>query len=230
MEGIWRSLPPPDTIPIPERTLPVKTLPIALNASVDETAVTNPVQAAVATQPPAVPATMARSEASKSAEVVTEKRLEAALKFLHDRGQFNIILLGNGIGAIRAQQFLEKITPQVANPKLKAKLEKPVRAMVIINGRNALPTAEDAFDDWFNDPEVPVLDIFVDTDDRNRSAAGLRKTLARQKGVIAYKQVRLAELAAENSWGENRLSRRVRSFLDSNAVGIEVKNARLRRD
>jgi len=164
-----------------------------------------------------------------SAELITEKRLESALQFLHDQGQFNLIVLGNGSGAIRAQDFIDKITPKIDNPKLKAKLERPVRAMIIVNGRNRLPTMEKTYENWFSDPEIPVLDIFTQYDYRNKIEAKTRKTLAKQKKVLVYKQVRLVSLNTEKSWDENVLSRRVRSFLDTNAVGIEVENAKVRR-
>jgi len=168
-------------------------------------------------------------EKENSAEIITEKRLEAALQFLHDQGQFNLIVLGNGSGAIRAHDFIEKITPKIDNPRLKEKLERPIRAMILVNGRNQLPTMKETYQNWFSDPEIPVLDIFFKGDYRNAADAKYRKTLARQKKALNYKQVRLSLLNSEKSWGENTLSRRVRSFLDTNAVGVEVKNAKLRR-
>ncbi len=238
------SLPPPDKLEKPKRTLPIKVKRMIVNKedNTDEGASEASVesveeQATTASEPTSTTSANAMEKDKKtsvrtnkaSAEDITEKRLESALRFLHDKGQFNLIILGNGSGAIRAHDFLDKITPKIDNPRLKAKLERPVRAMVIVNGRNQLPTMTDNYDGWFSDPEIPILDIFVPTGYRNKEDAAYRKVLAKRKKVIVYKQVRLTSLNTGKSWKENVLSRRVRSFLDTNAVGIEVKNAKLQR-
>lgn len=233
------SLPSPDHRAVPDRTRPVKVKRVNKSEEQDEST-SNEEQAkteAIAetdsqkTEKP--PAKKQENNVTKeekiSAELISEKRMEAALKFLHDKGQFNLIILGSGVGAIRAQDFIDKITPKVDNPRLKAKLERPIRAMIMVNGRNHLPTSDKSYQQWFNDPDIPVLDIFTAYDPRNRIDAEKRKTLAKQKKVATYKQVKFSELNFEKTQGENRLSKRVRSFLDSNAVGIEVKNAKLRR-
>lgn len=236
------SLPPPDERKIPKRTLPPKVKRIIQSKEedneVNEDGEKSDAQAKTAAiaenkvaekTEVAPPEPTIQEDEKLSAEFVTEKRLEAALQFLHDQGQFNLIVLGNGSGAIRAHDFIDKITPKIDNPRLKAKVERPVRAMVIVNARNRLPTMDETYQNWFSDPEIPVLDIFVQDDYRNKIDAKKRKTLARQKKVLTYKQVRLNSINPEKSWNENGLSRRVRSFLDSNAVGIEVKNAKLRK-
>lgn len=232
------SLPKPDLPSPPQRTLAVKSKLQAQAAGSEssqpqtdagdideektgEDTIEN--EKAVAEKPSA---TLETRVPKVSSEIIAEQRLEAALRFLHDQGQFNLILLGNGSGAIRIHDFLEKVTPKISNPKLKERFEKPVRAMIILNGRNQLPIEEDAYQGWFNDPEIPVLDIFIANDYRNQKEAKIRKTLAKQKKVTAYKQVRMTAINHEKSWGENKLSRRIRSFLDSNAVGVEVQNAK----
>lgn len=242
------SLPAPDERKIPQRTFPTKAKRIIQSEDdnsneeggekSDEQAKTAAIaedsaEDKVAEKPEVTPPTPTIQEedvAPPPSELVTEKRLEAALQFLHDQGQFNLIVLGSGSGAIRAHDFIDKITPKIDNPKLKAKLERPIRAMVIVNARNRLPIMEEAYQNWFSDPEIPVLDIFVQDNYRNKVEAKKRKILARQKKVVTYKQVRLNSINPEKSWNENSLSRRVRSFLDTNAVGIEVKNAKVQKN
>ncbi|MBX2809260.1 MAG: alpha/beta hydrolase family protein [Cellvibrionaceae bacterium] len=220
------SLPLPDPPAIPTRTLPAKTRPTGIEQPTKQTtAETSPAE-----NRPAEAASQSQAKTpSIMAEADTEQRLTEALRFLHDQGQFNVIILGSGVGAIRAQYFIDKITPKVTNPRLKATLEKPIRALVLVNARNQLHAGAEVFKDWFSDPEIPVLDIFLTTDKRNSQAAKQRQILARQKNIGVYKQVRIAALSREKSWEENRLSRRIRSFLDNNAVGIEVDNATVRR-
>ncbi|MGH1439197.1 MAG: DUF3530 family protein [Cellvibrionaceae bacterium] len=242
------SFPAPDERKVPQRTFPTKAKRIIQSEedesneeseggeNSDEQAKTaaiaedEPAEKKEVALPAPAPAIQADEPEKPSAELVTEKRLEAALQFLHDQGQFNLIVLGSGSGAIRAHDFIDKITPKIDNPKLKAKLERPIRAMVIVNARNRLPIMEEAYQNWFSDPEIPVLDIFVQDNYRNKVEAKKRKVLARQKKVVTYKQVRLNSINPEKSWNENSLSRRIRSFLDTNAVGIEVKNAKVQKN
>ena len=221
---------------IPERTLPVKVLyqpreqgdePKAEKAA-EPTASTAPEVADPSPGSQNSEGSAQKEGGKRLAETESLNRLESALVFLHDQGQFNIIVLGSGLGAIRAQNFMTQITPKIENPRLRANFEKPVRALIIINGRNQLPSEKDLYRDWFTDPEIPILDIFVMNDSRNIVEAKARKVLAKQKGVLVYKQVKVPAVLRESSWGETPISRRVRSFLDTNAVGVEVKNARVK--
>jgi hypothetical protein len=242
------SLPLPDEPEIPKRTLPTKTKRIIKADNDEESNEDKKSSEQAKTESIAnedssekkdgsvkkvalAPATLIEPPKEKkvSAEIITEKRLEAALQFLHDQGQFNLIILGNGSGAIRAHDFIDKITPKIDNPRLRAKLERPVRALILVNGHNQLPIMEEPYRNWFSDPDIPVLDIFFQGNYRNTIDAKNRKILSRQKKALNYKQVRLISLNSEKSWNENILSRRVRSFLDTTAVGIEVNNAKLRR-
>ncbi|ODS22751.1 hypothetical protein AB835_12490 [Candidatus Endobugula sertula] len=219
------SLPPTSKIQIPKRAFPVKT---TVKTETSES------------QPPATPdntsqeATTKRSSPtaelslSVEPETTTNQRLESTLKFLHDHGQFNIVMMGSGIGAIRAYQFMNAITPQISDEELKKPLEKPIRAMIIYNARNKLPTKSKHYQEWFIDPEIPIMDIFTTNDRRNIKDARKRQILAKQKNAIAYHRVKLAEMSHEKFWGENRLSRRIRSFLDANAQGVEIDNAKIK--
>jgi flagellum-specific peptidoglycan hydrolase FlgJ len=232
---------------VPKRTFPVKTIPIKIEVTEEnsenleeseeannESKITTDKKQNLSSSQPTnaqTQTTATNKENKPSLEEVTERRLEAALRFLHDRGQFNVILLGNGSGAIRAHNFLEKITPKITNPKLKATFEKPVRAIVIVNGHNNNDINKDdtPYDKWFSDPDIPVLDIFVDSNYRNSIEAQQRKVFAKQQKAKLYRQVRIAHLNQETKWGENQLSRRIRGFLDNHAVGIEIDKATVRR-
>jgi hypothetical protein len=78
------------------------------------------------------------------------------------------------------------------------------------------------YTEWFKDPKTPVLDIFLNKDLRNLQAAKARAVIAKQKGVVIYKQVKLNSLATTSVGQENLLSRRIRSYLSVNVKGIEV--------
>lgn len=224
------ALPEHDVKAIPKRSFPVKTKPVVIKTDeVDESAA-EPVAASVQNVNPDAGNVAINNVAPDNVPIneIIEQRLESALRFLHDKGQFNIIIAGSGVNAIIAQKFIDKITPKIENPQLRGQLEKPIRALVLINSRNRLPTMEKEFSTWFSDEELPVLDIYFKHDARNIHDARKRKKLAKMKGIKAYQQVAINEISGERSWGENKLSRRIRSFLDKNASGVEVKGVLLK--
>lgn len=225
------SLADPNNNVLPKRTIAVKTISKKNNEEIDGDNEADKKTETTQAAPPATPTTPPVTATNEhDVEKRTEERLVTALKFLHDRGQFNIAILGHGISGIRAQSFMENITPQIADKKLKEKLEKPIRAMILYNARSKLPTDEATFDKWFFDPEVPVLDIYTTHDQRNQQDAKYRRIKAQRKKVLTYQQVKLSEMSRETVWGENRLSRRIRSFLEAHASGIEVKNAHIEKN
>jgi hypothetical protein len=229
-------LPNPAHQPAPLRTLAAKTIPpkknrdISNNEAEDQKEEKKQSDKGESSQKtPEKPTPKAPTLSSKDIETITENRLTAALKFLHDKGQFNIVLMGNGTGAIRGHKLMESIVPIIDDEKLKKKIEKPIRGSIIFNARNTLPTENEPYTDWFFDPEIPILDIYLDTDIRNISDAKLRKALARKQKVITHRSVKLSNLSYEKSWQENQLSRRIRSFLVTYVQGIEVDNAKVKK-
>jgi hypothetical protein len=157
-------------------------------------------------------------------EDISHQRLAAALAFLHTKGQYNIVIMGSGIGAIRTHRFIHKIAPTASDPEPRWGLEHPIRSSIIFNARNKLPNESTVYKDWFAIPSIPVLDIYTDHDVRNEKDARKRKMLSKQAKEITYRQIKIAEIAYETSWQENQLSRRIRSFLNTNYQGFEVKN------
>ena len=162
------------------------------------------------------------SHSDKQTEAIATNRLNYALKFLHNKGQYNIVIMGSGAGAIRAHRFLKEITPKITDEALKDRFEKPIRALILYNARNRLPQQENEYREWFADPDIPVLDIYNSTDSRNSKSAKYRAILAKQSNAKAYRQVRINDMNYETAWGENRLSRRIRSFLDAYLQGVEI--------
>lgn len=199
------------------------------NNSENDTSTKNPKANAVSPQPLDDTQHTRPIKTASDIENIAAQRLTAAIKFLHDKGQFNIVLMGNGTGAIRGHELMREIVPIIDDVKLKKKIEKPIRGSIIFNAKNTLPTSEKIYEDWFFDPEIPVLDIYMGGNIEYKKEARVRKAMARRKKAVAYKQIALAELSYEKSWRENRLSRRIRSFLDAYIQGIEVENATLKK-
>mgnify|MGYP003683029055 CR=1 FL=1 len=154
------------------------------------------------------------------AEDIAVARLHAAINYLHQQGQFNIVLMGSGMGALRSVCFLNDI------PKLNESTQsRLIRSLVMINARNRLPNDDRQLHKCLDTPEMPVLDVYVGQDDRNQSEAKERRKYAHRKNYEVYQQIRLPELARNTMLGENRLSRRVRGFLESHSRGVKIDNA-----
>jgi hypothetical protein len=243
------SLPNPPKKKIPERTLPVKVHPSTITteepSDQEENSETaeKTAKAEEPTPPVAEPKTEPKPEPQKKPKTkedesqkfanydkAMEERLTAALQFLHDKGQFNIAILGSGDNAIYAERFMQSIIPEITDKKLKDRFEKPVRALLIYNGSEKLSHEKEAYTEWFKDPEIPVFDIFSAHREQYVKAARQRQILAKRKKVETYSTLRIAEISYETSWRENRLSRRIRSFLDAKVKGIEIDNATLKKN
>lgn len=153
-------------------------------------------------------------------EDVAVARLHAAIDYLHQQGQFNIVLMGSGVGALRSVCFLKEI------PALNATSQtRLIRSLVIINARNRLPNDDRQLHSCLDTPDMPVLDIYTGLEERNRVEAKERRKYAQRKRYETFQQLRLPELARNTMLGENRLSRRIRGFLEKHARGVKIDNA-----
>jgi len=176
------------------------------------------------------PATNRRDSFDASTEIKipvedrTVARIRAAMNYLNNQGQFNIVLLGDGVGAARAGHFFSSLpAPTITDPDVKP--IKPIRAVVILNARNHNPLGDINLTSSLFDPEVPTLDIFFGLDRRNALDAEQRKRYARRNMHKVYNQVQLPVMSVVAQQGENRLSRRIRGFLQEHARGVKVDNA-----
>lgn len=211
-------LPNPHSKPVPKRTIATRA---TVNTTSDSTTPTADDKPETDTPPTPAP-TPTATAATRDTEKISSERLAAALQFLHEKGQFNVILMGSGVGAIRTHLFMKSITPIITDERLRKRFEKPIQASIIFNARNRLPTENKDFSEWFFDPEIPVLDIYTTEDIRNQQAAYTRKILGKREKVVTHSQIKIATINYEKSWQENILSRRVRSFLEAYLKGIEV--------
>ncbi len=152
-------------------------------------------------------------------EPITQERIAAAIDYLHQQGQYNIVLIGEGLGAARAVKFLSK-TLTKSSP---AGAERAFRALVLINPKHSIPEFDDfALTNHFYFGEMPTLDISFEP---SRDASFLiksRKKSASKARVSTYIQRRILSPIAPPDTQENRLTRMIRGFLQNHAKGVEV--------
>lgn len=158
-------------------------------------------------------------------------RLKSAIAFLHSRGQFNIVLLAQAEGANRAARYLTNLSPDKAPAPLNAEgatapqepMEKPIRALIMVNARNGELNSPSNLTQHLKDPTLPILDVYFGDHILDESEPQLRKKAAKKQRLKAYHQVKLLIPSANWQQGENRLTRRVRGFLNKYAKGVEIE-------
>lgn len=162
-------------------------------------------------------------------------RANAAMAFLNTKGQYNIVLIGHGIGAARAARFLNTLSGAKNNSGLNRKLSqsrtqaiisRPVRAMVLVNARNTIPFAPEiqgqTVISWINHKEMPVLDIYTRYHLADVFEPAARRKEAQEKQLSTYIQVNIKPPLTYNSEDENALAKRVRGFLNKYAKGVKI--------
>lgn len=160
---------------------------------------------------------------------LSEQRINAAMQFLHDKGQYNIALVAFGANAVRAAKFVSGLKPTKANTaSRKSKFNmRSVRAFIMIDANNHLRQDKKAEEflpitSYFKDPSLPIMDIYYGNA-WGMEEVKLRKSEARSKKYETYLQVKLMPPStSDETTFENPLTRRVRGFLDSHARGVEV--------
>lgn len=135
-------------------------------------------------------------------EVQTQDRIIAAINHLQSNGSDVIVLLGEGLGALRASNYLQETTAPVA-----------MRGMILINAINkmVLPIQEDdnndatttktfLITDSFGNPDFPIFDVISDaslpyttnTLSPAQLLAKARSDEAKRQGLRKYRQQSLA--------------------------------------
>lgn len=166
-------------------------------------------------------------------EAIALARITAAISFLNDEGQFNIVIAAHGTSALRVMSYLAEAsaTPPSAmnknvNKNTKIKIQRPIRAMVFLNARNHILGIDNPLTHFLNMADLPVLDIYFDEHHLDDLEAAARKKAAKNHNMTAYFSVKL--LAPSNTIfeDENRFTRRVKGFLLQHARGVEIESKR----
>lgn len=149
-------------------------------------------------------------EKGPTAQEITMMRIGAAVQDLIQRGQLNIVLIGQGIGASWAVSYLQSsgnqdmFTLVMIDPKLpKTEADK-----------NYINTRLGKFG------ELPILDIVSQQTTLSKREAKERSNVSRRKQLSTYQQ--LFTRPVNDPWTEHhRIVKRVRGWLAQNAPGEE---------
>lgn len=144
-----------------------------------------------------------------------QQDIAAGVAYLNSQGVFNIAILGDGQGAVYALQYVASLPP----PE-KGQFEQ-IRALVMLN-------ADNMAEGTTGDPmavlahvRLPVLDAWYANDFSEQQKAKHRRSLTAGTSAL-YQQARIPYATVQSSEHENRVTKRIRGWLDKNIAGFMV--------
>jgi hypothetical protein len=178
---------------------------------------------AAADPTPAPPATVSITDI----RAAIQKRITAATQYLHQQGQYNLVLLGEGAGALWALEHLEQAAvpaaPAAADEAQKAIVDRAIRALILIDARVPEPLLPGELIERLRHPQVPTLDVYTDLGLNARRAAAERKQVSVKAGYQTFVQKRLLPAAGTlDIEAETNLIKTLRGFLQKRAQGVKL--------
>ncbi len=143
----------------------------------------------------------------------TQQLIVAGINHLNQQGVFNIAILGEGAGAMRALQCISTLTDEQL---------KQIRALLMLNANNTLPGSKGNILELLGQVKLPVLDAYQSGDYQEQQQASKRKKAARRLQNRNYQQVRLPQVSGYQQSQHHNLTKRIRGWLDKNAAGFMV--------
>jgi hypothetical protein len=170
-------------------------------------------------------ASAASSSASSSVAraLLIETYTDAAINFLKEKGQFNVVVLTDNSSAY---QILGKLIPQIQeNSRDSTTVDGPLQALVITNLQQQEPITKTELEAIFAAKQLPALDIFFAPDNKKQIASrDLHRAVAMRKKIAIYQQLLMGsqpKIVERDHQGY--LLGRVRGFMQQNAGGTEIK-------
>lgn len=140
-------------------------------------------------------------------------RIVAAVNFLKQRGQFNIILIGHSLGAHMGAYYLANPDPA---PEIRALVSIGISSGIAENSRKTL--------DVLKKIKLPILDIYGERDFPNvRSSARAKRLAAGATDNQAYRQLEVPGADHFFRGLESELTAHIRSWLNKTASGQQLK-------
>lgn len=157
--------------------------------------------------------------AHKNIEEKARERIQAAVNFLDQKGQYNLVIFGQSTGATRGFEFIRTLAAEgnaTTNTNASSAVPPtrgPFRALIMVSARNVK---------LLKDFKLPTLDLYYDEHFLDTMQSQERLALAQKYRLPYYHQLKILK-PDETEYGEdNRLTRRVRGFLNKYAKGVEI--------
>lgn len=144
-----------------------------------------------------------------------QQTIAAGIAALNERGVFNIALYAEGEAALHAIHYI------AALPAPTPGQFQQIRALVMFNAANTATDVEQNAIAALATLQLPVLDAWYANDYREQSRAGERKAIAAPTSKL-YQQARVPYASVQSPTRENRITKRIRGWLDNNIAGFMV--------
>lgn len=151
-------------------------------------------------------------------EEKTLQFITAGINYLNQQGVYNIAILGEGLGAAQSLHYAASITGVQRAPGQFA----PIRAVVMVDADNTIPGSDANTLEKIGMIYMPILDAYSSGDYQQQRLAAERKKAARKKINKGYQQVRLPQASGAQQDVDNRITKRIRGWLDKNVAGFMV--------
>lgn len=148
-----------------------------------------------------------------------QQLIAAGISFLNEKGVYNIAILGEGQSAAHALQYIAQLKPQQGS-----RIQQ-IRSLIMIDAENYLPGHDDDPMAALAEVKLPVLDAYTAHDYRAQQFAAERKRYAARRQSV-YQQTRLPGIGIHRAEQENRITKRIRGWLDNNVAGFMVDRQR----
>ncbi len=144
--------------------------------------------------------------------------ITAGVNYLNQQGVYNIAILGEGLGAAQSIQYAASISGVKRPPGQFA----PIRAVVMVDADNTIANSDGTTLEKLSMIRMPILDAYSNSDYQKQRLADERKRAARKKMNRGYQQIRLPPSSGVQQDVDNRITKRIRGWLDKNVAGFMV--------
>ena len=148
----------------------------------------------------------------------TQQLIAAGINYLNQQGVFNLAILGEGAGAAQALNYVASIPAEQLNQNKSNQL----RAILLINGNNRMPNSDIKILDQLSEIKIPILDAYISNSYKEQQQAQQRQKAARRQMNKKYQQIRLPQVNNFSPEKDNRITKRIRGWLDNNVAGFMV--------
>lgn len=222
-------LPEPAIPQRPSPVAPVDAPDSASTHSADETSLENQ-ETEPATSPPPPATQDAASTTIEETRSAIQRKITAATAYLHQQGQYNLVLIGEGVSALWVLEHLGVAVappaPKGADENRKAIVERAIRAVVLLDAQTPNYLQPTELTERLRFPQVPTLDLYTDPTIPARNLAAQRKQASIKAGYEVFVQRQLAPPAGPREAAdpaETRLTKAIRGFLQRHAQGVAME-------